>query len=170
MHRCDSWTIKKAEHWRINAFKLWCWRSSWESLGQQGNQPVNPKENQPCIFIGRPDAEVEVPILWPPDAKSYLIGKDSDASKDWGQGDKGTTVDEMVGWHHWLNEHQSEQIPGDMKDREAWHAAVHGFTKSWTQLSDQTTKNNGHLWVWVKWALLLLLLSRFSRVQLCVTP
>ena len=115
---------------------------------------VNPKENQPYVFIGRTDAEVEVPILWPPDAKSCLIGKDSDAGKDWGQGDKGATVDEMVGWHHWLNEHQSEHIPGDMKDRETWHAAVHGFTKSWTQLSDQTTtKNNGHPRVWVKWAL-----------------
>ena len=64
------------------------------------NKAVNPKGNQPCIFIGRTDTEAEAPILWPPDAKSQLIGKDPDAGKDWGQEEKGTTEDEMAGWHH----------------------------------------------------------------------
>ena len=63
-------------------------------------KPVNPKENQPCIFIGRMDVEAEAPILWLPDAKNQLIGKDPDAGRDWGQEEKGTTEDEMVGWHH----------------------------------------------------------------------
>ena len=72
---------------------------------------VNPKGNQPWIFIWRTDAEA--PILWPPDVKSWLIGRDPDAGKDSGQEEKGVTEDEMVGWHHWLNGHESEQTPGD---------------------------------------------------------
>ena len=71
-------------------------------------QPVNPKENQPQIFIGRTDAEAETPILWPPDAKNWLIVKDPDAGKDWRQEEKGTTEDEMAGWHHWLDGHEFE--------------------------------------------------------------
>ena len=73
-------------------------------------QPVHPKGNQPWIFIGTTDPEAETPILWPPDAKNWLTGKDSDAGKDWRQ--KGTTGDEMVGWHHRLNGHEFEQAPG----------------------------------------------------------
>ena len=76
-------------------------------------KPVNPKGNQSGIFTGRTDAEAKAPILWPPDAKSQLIGKDPDAGKDWRQEEKGTTEDEMVGWHHWLNGHEFEQAPGD---------------------------------------------------------
>ena len=71
-------------------------------------QPVHPKENQSWMFIGRTDAEAETPILWPPDAKSLLIGKDPDAGKEWGQEEKGMTEDEMVGWHHQLNGHEFE--------------------------------------------------------------
>ena len=74
-------------------------------------KPVNPKGNQPLIFIGRTDAEA--PILWPPDAKSQLVGKDPDAGKYWRQEEKGTTEDEMVGWHHWLNGYEFEQALGD---------------------------------------------------------
>ena len=80
---------------------------SSESLGQQEIQPVDPKGNQPWISIGRTDADAEVPILWP-DVKSRLIWKDPDAGKDWRQEDKGTTEDEMVGWHHRLNGHECE--------------------------------------------------------------
>ena len=76
-------------------------------------KPVNPKENQHWIFIGRTDAEAEALILWPPDVKNWLIGKDPDAGKDWRQKEKGTTEDEMVGWHHRLNGHDFEQAPGD---------------------------------------------------------
>ena len=76
-------------------------------------KPVNPKANQPWIFIGRTDAEAESPILWPPDSKSWLIWKDPDAGKDWGWEEKGVTEDEMDGWHHWLSGHELEQTPRD---------------------------------------------------------
>ena len=75
-------------------------------------KPVHPKGNQSWIFIGRTDAEAETPILWPPDAKSWLIWKDPDAGKDWGQEEKGMTEDEMVGWHHRLDGHEFEETPG----------------------------------------------------------
>ena len=85
---------------------------SWESLGLQGDQTVNPKGNQLWIFIGRTDAEA--PILWPPDVKSRLIWKNSDAAEDGGQEEKGVTEDKMVfGWHHRLNGQEFEQTPGD---------------------------------------------------------
>ena len=71
-------------------------------------QPVNPKGNQSWIFIGRTDAEAETPILWPPDAKNWLVRKDPDAGKDWRWEEKGTAEDEMVGWHHWLDGHEFE--------------------------------------------------------------
>ena len=77
---------------------------SWESLGQQEIQPVHPKGNQSWMFIGRTDAETETPILWPPDVKSWLIGKDPDAGKNW-RWEKGMTEDEMAGWHHRLDGH-----------------------------------------------------------------
>ena len=83
------------------------------TLDCKGLQLLHPKGNESWIFIGRTDAEAEIPILWPPDAKSWLIGKDPDAGKAWGQEEKGTTEDEMVGWHHWLNGHEFEQAPGD---------------------------------------------------------
>ena len=75
-------------------------------------KPVSPKGNQPWIFTGRTDAEVEAPVFWPHDAKSLLTGKDPDAKKDWGQEEKGMTENEMVGWHHWLNGHEFEQTLG----------------------------------------------------------
>ena len=74
---------------------------------------INPKGNQLWIFIGRTDAEAEAPILWPPDVKSQLIGKDPDAGKDWRQEEEGVTEDEMVTWHHRLDGHEFEQTPGD---------------------------------------------------------
>ena len=83
-------------------------------------KPVNPKENQPWIFIGRTDAEAEAPIIWPPDAKGQLIGKDPDAGKDWRQEEKGTTEDEMVGWHHRLNEHEFEQTQTSEDSLSLW--------------------------------------------------
>ena len=97
---------------------------------------VNPKGNQSLIFIRRTDAEA--PILWPPDVKNWLIGKDPGAGKDWGQEKKRVTENEMVGWHHWLNGHELWQLQNIVKDREAWIAAVHGIAKSWTWLSDWT--------------------------------
>ena len=100
---------------------------------------VNPKGNQSWIFIGRTDAEAEAPILWPPDAKSWLVGKDPDAGEDWREEEKGTTEDKMIGWHHKLNGHAFELTPGDSEGREAWCVAVHGVAKSQTQLSDWAT-------------------------------
>ena len=82
-------------------------KKTFESLlDSKQLQSVNPKKNQLWISIGRTDAEAETPILWPPDVKNWLIGKDPDAWKDWGQEEKGMTKDEMVGWHHWLNGHE----------------------------------------------------------------
>ena len=108
MYGCECWTIKKAEHQRVDAFELWCWRRllrvPWTarspSLHPKG---VHPKGDQSWVFTGRTDTETETPILWPPDVKSWLIWKDSAAGKDWGQEEKGTTEDEMAGWHHQLN-------------------------------------------------------------------
>ena len=109
MYGCESWTIKKAEHWRINAFKTVVLEKTLDSpLESKEIQPVHCKGNQSCIVIGRTDAEAETPILWPPDVKDWLIGKDPDAGKDWRQEKKGTTEDEMVGWHHQLNGREFE--------------------------------------------------------------
>ena len=111
---------------------------SWESARRDCKeiQPVHPKGDQSWVFIGRPDAEAETPILWPPEAKSWFIEKDPDAGKDWGQEEKGTTEDEMVGWHHWLSGHGLRGLQKLVMDREAWRAAVHGVAQSRTQLSD----------------------------------
>ena len=156
MYECESWTMKKAECQRIDAFELRCWRRllrvPWtarranQSILKEINcdysleglmlklklhyfghlmwranslektlespldckeiQSVHPKGNHPWIFIGRTDVEAETPRPWPPDGKSWLIWKDPDARKDWGQEEKGTTEDEMVGWHHQLNGHE----------------------------------------------------------------
>ena len=96
MYGCESSTIKKAGHQRIDAFKLWCWiKHSWESLGQKEIKPINPKENQSWMFIGRTDAEAETLILWPPDAE-LTTWKHPGAGKDWRQ-EKGVTEDETVG-------------------------------------------------------------------------
>ena len=109
------WELEHKESW---VPKNWCFwtvvlEKTLESpLGCKEIQPVHPKGNQSWILIGRTDAEAETPILWPHDAKSWFIGKDPDAGKDWRQEKKGMTEDEMVGWHHWLNGHESEQATG----------------------------------------------------------
>ena len=99
--------------WRKLNAKNWCFwtvvlENTLESpLDYREIQPVHPKGDQSWVFIGRTDAEAETPVLWPPDARSWLIGKDPDAGRDWGQ-EKGTTEDEMAGWHHRLNGHECE--------------------------------------------------------------
>ena len=113
MYGYNSWTTKKAEHWRIHAFELWCWTRLLSPLDCKEIQPVHPKGDQSWVFIGRTDAEAETPILWPVDAKSWLIWKDPDAGKDWGQEEMGTAEGKMVGWHHLLNACKFEQAPGD---------------------------------------------------------
>ena len=108
----ESWTIKKAECWRIDGFEVWCWRTLESPLDCKEIQPVHPKGDQSSVFIWRTYAEAETPILWPPDANSWLIWEDPDAGKDWRQEEKGMTKDEMAGWHHWLNGHEFEWTPG----------------------------------------------------------
>ena len=102
-------------------------------------KPVNPKGNQPWILIGRTDAEVKAPVLWPLDAKSWLVGKDPDAGKDWGQEKKRATEDEMTGWHHDSMDMSLSKFQEMVKDREAWRAVVLGVTKSRTWLSNWKT-------------------------------
>ena len=98
MYGCESWTVKKAECWRIDAFELWCWRRFESPLDCKEIQPVRSKGDQSWVFFGRNDAKAEAPVLWPPHVKSWLIGKDSDAGRDWGQEEKGMTEDEIDGW------------------------------------------------------------------------
>ena len=109
MYGCESWTIKKAERWRIDAFELWCWKRFLSPLDCKESQSVNPKGNRSWIFIGRTDFEAETPIFWPPDVKNWLIWKDPNAGKDWRWEEKGTTEDDMVGWHHWCDGHDFEE-------------------------------------------------------------
>ena len=106
MYGCESWTIKKAERRRIDAFELVLEKTLESPLDYKEIQPVHPKGNQSWIWIGRNDAEAETPILWPPDEKNWLIGKDPDAGEDWRQEEKGMTENEMVRCHHWLNGHE----------------------------------------------------------------
>ena len=130
-----SWTIKKAKCRRTDAFELWCWRRllrvPWTA--RRSNKSIL-KEISPG-FIRGTDAEAETPILWPPDVKSWLIGKDPDAGKDWRQEEKGTTEDEMVEWHHWLN----------------WHVWVNSGSWWWTErpgvLQSIASQRVGHDWV-----------------------
>ena len=109
------WELDHKEDW---ALKNWCFRTvvlenTLESpLDCKEIKPVSSKGNQPLIFIGRSDAEAETPILWPPDVKNWLIGKDPDSGKDWREEEKGMTEDEIVGWYYWLNGTEFEQAPG----------------------------------------------------------
>ena len=125
MYGCESCTIKKAEHWRTDAFELWFWRRvlrvHWAP--RRSNQSIL-KEISPEYLL-----EVETPILWPPDGKNWLIGKDPDTRKDWRWEEKGTTEDEMVEWHHQTLDMGLSRLRELVMYREAWHAAVHGIAE-----------------------------------------
>ena len=149
MYGCVSWTIKKAEH-----LKSWCFwtvvldKTLESPLDSKEIKPVNPKGNQSWIFIGGCDAEAEAPLLWPPDAKSWLIRKDPDAGKDWMQEEKGTTEDEMVGWHHWLNGHEFEQAPGS---GEGQRSLVCCSPRGWKELHmTERLNNNNNKWTYIQ--------------------
>ena len=144
MYRCESWTIKKAEHWRIDAGIVVLEKTLESPLDSKEIRPVNPKGNQTWLFTGRADAEAKAPILWPPDMKSKLSGKDPDTGykiEGW----------RRSGWQRmkWLDgiidsmDMNLSKLQEIVKDREAWHAAEHGVTKSQTWLSSWT--------IWQKW-------------------
>ena len=144
------WELEHKEGW---ALKNWCFwtvvlEKTLESpLDCKEIKLVHPNGNQSWMFIGRTDAEAKTPILWPPDVKNWLIGKDPDAGKDWRQEEKGTTEDEMVGCHHQLDGHEFEQALGVGDIQEAWHASVHGIAESdmtgqlkWTDIEEKINK------------------------------
>ena len=138
------WELDYKESW---AQKNWCF---WNVVVDKNLESpldfkeiwwVHPEGNQSWMFTGRTDVEAETPILWPLDGKSWLIRKDSDAGKDWGQEEKGKTADDIVVWHHRLSGHEFGKLRELVMDRETWGSAVHGVTESQTRLSDWTELN-----------------------------
>ena len=134
MYGCESWTVKKAEHWRIDAFELWCWRRllrvPWTAR----------RSNQSILKEISPECSVEGLMLKPPEVKNWLTGKDPDAGKDWRQEEKGMTEDEMVGWHHWLG-HECEQARRTDDGQGSLVCCSPWVAKSWTWLSNWSELN-----------------------------
>ena len=137
MYGCESWTVKKAEHQRTDAFELWCWkrllRVPWTA--RRSNQSIL-KEISPGISLGRMMLKLKLQYFGHLMQRVDLLEKTLNAGRDRGQEEKGTTEDEMAGWHHQLDGHESEWTRELVMDREAWRATIHGVTKSRTRLSD----------------------------------
>ena len=139
----QMWELDHKEGWvaeELMFLNCGVGEDSWEPLELKEIKLVNLKGNQTWIFIGGTDAEA--PVLWPPDVKSWLMGKDSDCGKDCGQEEKGTTEDEMVGCHHWLNGHEFEQTQGDNEGQENLMCCSSCVAKRWTWLSERTTEDS----------------------------
>ena len=141
------WELDYKESWVLINWCFWTvlLEKTLESpLDCKEIQPVYPKGDQSWVFIGRTDNEAETPILWPPDAKSWLIRKDPDAGRDWGQEEKGMTEDEMAGWHHWLDGPESEWTPGvgdgqgGLECYDSWVAKSQTWLSNWTELKHQS--------------------------------
>ena len=128
MYECESWTIKKAECQRIDSFELWCWRRLLSPLDCKEIQSVHPKGNQYWIFIGRTDAEAETPILWPPDEKNWLMGKEPDTGKDWRQEENGKERIRLLGGITDLMDMSLSKLQELVIDREAWCDVIHAVT------------------------------------------
>ena len=150
------WELDSKESWVLRNWCFWTvvLEKTLESpLDCKEIKPVNCKEIQSWIFIGRTNAAAETPILWLPDVKNWLIGKDPDAGNDWRQEEKGTTEDRMVGWHHWLNGHELSKLQELVMDRETWHAAIHGVARvrhNWTtELTDCLKGQEALADIWV---------------------
>ena len=129
----QSWALKNRCFWTVVLEKTLESPLDWKEI-----QPIHPKGDQSWILIGRTDAEAETPILWPPDVKNQLTGKDPDAGKDWRLEEKGTTEEGMVGGVIYVRDMSLSRLWELVMDREAWCAEVHGVTKNWTWLSDWT--------------------------------
>ena len=138
------WELDCGESWVLKNW--WFWTEVLEKtlespLDCKEIKPVNPKGNQPWVFTGRADAGAEATILWPPDAKNWLIWKDPAAGKVWRQEEKGMTEDEMVGWHHWLDGHEFEQAPRDGEGQGSLACCIPGVCKE-LDTTEQLNKNN----------------------------
>ena len=170
MYGCESQTVMKAKHRRIDAFELWCWKRLWRIpwTARRSNPSILKEIDRSWVFTGRTDAKAETPILWPPHVKSWLTGKDSDAGRNWGQEEKGKTEDEMAGWHHRLDGHECEWTPGVGDGQgglvccDSWGCKESDTTEwlNWTELNvllseieitDQQDPAVVQLLGWVKW-------------------
>ena len=148
MYGYESWNTKKAECQKNWCFWIVVLEKTLESpLDCKEIQPAHPKGDQSWVFVGRADAEAETTIVWPPHVKNWLIGKDFDAGKNWRQ-EKGTTEDEIVGWHHGLDGHESEWTPG-VGDGQGGLACCDSWGRKESDTTERLNWTNSWAYIWV---------------------